>query len=174
MNHLRDIALKYLLDNKLPLKPETKDKYEEVGTDVGAKKNFGFFIYFEEPTGEEKRMVKTALLTERIGFLKYEAAKIGEGSIKVFDFKKNPDLFKGLFVRLHYGEEFIYGASVWQAYLFGLTKYYKFYFWYSNIRYLREVKNAKKACSVYDNRLRLLELLLNVVAPIKLDTRVNI
>jgi len=152
--NILDYCLKYLLNNRAPKTITTSSDEEPV--------HFGFWVYLKD--GNEK-----FVLMKREGVLTFQCRKFNptpeEKDVTYTKIiKNNGALFSTniIFVNLFYNGYELSGISPLKAYIYGITKIYKFFKWYGNFVWERAQNKHKKALAHYKDRFRLLEALISI------------
>ena len=76
--------------------------------------------------------------------------------------EKGHNFSNDVFVTLYYNSFQIRELSPVQAFLYGITKYYVFLGLWSNFKHRKTAKNNERAYSLFKDRLRLLELIIDI------------
>lgn len=153
-NFFKDQVIGYLITNQAPNKI-TYSSHKET-------KVFGFWIYL----GNKQ---DTYIIKKRLGFLKYECTKVdateAEANIqhtKYIELQNGYSFSNEAFISLYYNSLTINDLPPLKAFLYGISGYYKIIGFWENKKYRKSFSKNEKAYSLFSDRLRLLELIIDI------------
>lgn len=151
---LQDFIISYLVRNQAPKRITYSSNRET--------RVFGFWVYLG---GRGEKYV----ILRRLGRLKYECIKVDapedeadQKFIKYVTVEDGYSFSEDISVNLYHNSLQISDLPPLRAYLYGITNLYRFVGWRENLRFRKAAKKNEKAYALYKDRLRLLELIIDI------------
>lgn len=153
-NYLKDKIINFLIKHQAPKRITYSSRKET--------RVFGFWIYLGNRSD-------AYVIQKRLGNLKYECIKVdapqneaGTKHVKHIDIENGYSFSNSVFVDLYYNGLQIENLAPVKAFFYGFTGFYKIVGWLENKKYRSSVKKNAEAYSLYCDRLRLLELIIDI------------